>query len=200
MSRLVTILSNDVRAERLELPVGRIPLSLTRKAENSTKELLVVTLYKELSPSLFRYLRSIGLSDSQAEDAVQEAFLRLVVHLAEDGDTSNLRAWLFRVAHNFSVNLLRSDRKYIDDSVSAVELLQVKEDPSPNPEEQVLEGEELRRLEEAIAKLSAQQRRSILLRAQGLRYREIAEVLGVTAQTVCGLIQRAILKLAGGEE
>jgi RNA polymerase sigma-70 factor, ECF subfamily len=157
----------------------------------------VLDLYKELRPSLVGYLCLMGLTRDEAWDVIQESFLRLVAHLARGGDESSLRSWVFCVAHNLSVNLHRNFERRHDSSDSALAKVVGRKDPSPNPEEQALENEKKRKLREAIAKLPVQQRRCLLLRAQGLRYREIAEVLDVSVQTAGQLLQRAIVNLAG---
>ena len=60
----------------------------------------VVRLFDEFRESLFRYLRWLGCLPEEADDAIQETFLRLYAHLAARGSQENLRAWLFRVAGN----------------------------------------------------------------------------------------------------
>jgi RNA polymerase sigma-70 factor (ECF subfamily) len=68
-------------------------------------------------------------------------------------------------------------------------------DPRGNPEEQILRLERLRRLPLSLENLTTQQRECFLLRASGLRYREIAEVLGISVSNVGELVQRAIDQL-----
>lgn len=155
----------------------------------------IIELYDSLRPSLFAYLCCLGLSSEEAEDLIQESFLRLVRHLLSEGDEHNLRGWLFRVAHNLSIDLFRSGRKEAqaagdDDFASWI-------DPGLNPEEIAIKKEELIRLRAAMARLTAQQRFTVLMRAEGLRYREIAGVLGISVQRVAELVERALTRLAG---
>src|SRR5215475_8784667 len=63
--------------------------------------------FAELREPLRRYLLCSGASAADADDAVQESFLRLYHHLEKNGDRSNLRGWIFQVARN----LLRDERK-----------------------------------------------------------------------------------------
>jgi RNA polymerase sigma-70 factor (ECF subfamily) len=139
----------------------------------------------------------MGLTRDESEDVIQESFLRLVRHLVGGGKEDNLRSWIFRVAHNLSIDLYRADKRNLDSGETAQRILSERHDPAPNPEERYLQEEEFRRLDAAMSKLTAQQRRCILLRAQGLRYREIAQVLGIGVPTVCDLVHRAIVRLAG---
>jgi len=64
------------------------------------------------------------------------------------------------------------------------------------PEQAVLAREKLQRLAEAVGSLAAQERECLMLRAEGLRYREIGEVLGIATSTVADTVERAIKKLA----
>ena len=60
----------------------------------------------------------------------------------------------------------------------------------------MLEKEKFRQLEKAIRLLTESERECLLLRAGGLRYREIGEVLGIPTSTVADTVERAIKKLA----
>jgi RNA polymerase sigma-70 factor (ECF subfamily) len=64
------------------------------------------------------------------------------------------------------------------------------------PEQAVLAAEKFRRLDKAVRSLAAQERECLMLRAEGLRYREIGEVLGIPTSTVADMVERAIKKLA----
>jgi RNA polymerase sigma-70 factor (ECF subfamily) len=69
-------------------------------------------------------------------------------------------------------------------------------DPGGSPEHCALREEQTRRLRGAIERLPRQQRECILLRSSGLRYREIAEVLGIHTNSVGALVQRAVARLS----
>jgi RNA polymerase sigma-70 factor (ECF subfamily) len=60
----------------------------------------------------------------------------------------------------------------------------------------VLEKEKFRRLAAAIRLLTEPERECLLLRTEGLRYREIGEALGIATSTVADIVERAIRKLA----
>jgi RNA polymerase sigma-70 factor (ECF subfamily) len=64
------------------------------------------------------------------------------------------------------------------------------------PEQAALERERFRRMDKAVRTLAAQERECLMLRAEGLRYREIGEVLGIPTSTVADVVDRAIKKLA----
>lgn len=151
------------------------------------------TLYRELRKPLLRYLVCLGLSADEAQDVVQDAFLSLHRHLASRGSKENIRSWLFRVSHNAARNRQnRYDRRFaapLEDSLhSALD--------EATPERAVLEKEKFRTLRKAIRLLTESERECLLLRAGGLRYREIGEVLGLSTSTVADAVDRAIRKLS----
>ena len=150
------------------------------------------TLYRELRKPLLRYLVRLGLSTDEAQDVVQDAFLSLHRHLTSGGSTENLRGWLFRVAHNGARNRQnRYDRRFrapLDPEIATVM-------DESTPERAVLEKEKHQRLAKAMQQLTVAERECLLLRAGGLRYREIGEVLGMATSTVGDTVDRAIRKL-----
>ena len=159
----------------------------------ASKACEATTLYRELRKPLLRYLVCLGLSPDEAQDVVQDAFLTLHRHLAAGGSQENIRSWLFRVAHNQARNRQnRYERRF---AAPLEENIDVVLDQS-NPEREVLDKEKFRRLQKAIRLLTDSERECLLLRASGLRYREIGEVLGIGTSTVADTVERSIKKLA----
>lgn len=152
----------------------------------------VTGLYRELREPLLRYLVCLGLSREDAQDVVQETFLSLHRHLTTGGGQDNIRGWVFRVAHNQARNRQGSyHRRFgepLDQHLDAIS-------DETTPERAVLEKEKFRRLEKALASLTDSERDCLLLRAAGLRYREIGETLGIPTSTVGDTVERAIRKL-----
>jgi RNA polymerase sigma-70 factor (ECF subfamily) len=169
------------------LPVA---LPLLRLAAGSSE---VTTLYRELREPLLRYLVCLGLTSDEAQDVVQDAFLSLQRHLASEGKQENIRGWLFRVAHNQARNRQTSYHRRFGESLEGEMDFQADQ---ATPEQRVLENEKFRRLTSAIRLLTESERACLLLRAGGLRYREIGEVLGIAVSTVGDTVERAIKKLA----
>jgi RNA polymerase sigma-70 factor (ECF subfamily) len=156
----------------------------------------VVRLYEEIRPSLEGYLLCLGLVAQQADDIVQESFLRLFQAIESGLEPRSTRAWVFRVAHNLAMNVSKIERRHI--SATADESGDTPfeyADPSPNPEEIAMRNECTRRLCVAVSELTSQQRECFHLRAEGLRYREIAIVLGIGTSRVQQLFARAMAHL-----
>ena len=149
--------------------------------------------FDELRLPVYRYLVCNGLGAADAEEIVQETFLRLYRHLVRRGSRTNLRAWIFEVARNAA-----RDRRKSSQSQRTVSLDPEPgiADPQAGPEDRAILQERERRLQSAIQRLSRQQRECILLRISGLRYREIAEVLGINTASVGELVDRAIAHLS----
>src|SRR5215469_2616996 len=166
-----------------------ITLPLSRLATGACE---VTTLYSELRKPLLRYLVCLGLSNDEAQDVVQEVFLSLHRHISAGGARANIRGWVFRVAHNQARNRQGSYQRRFAEPLDVD--MQTPADES-TPEQIVLEKERFRRLEEAIRLLTDSERECLLLRAAGLRYREIGEALGMGTSTVGDTVERAIKKL-----
>ena len=185
-------------------------LPLSRLASDSCE---ATTLYQELRKPLLRYLAGLGLSADEAQDIVQESFLSLHKHMAERGSLradpktrpsktgldgapdsqQNIRSWLFRVVHNLARNHQQSYSQRMGQPLDAAF---EKASSEATPEQTALEREKFRRMDKAVRALAVQERECLMLRAEGLRYREIGEVLGIPTSTVADLVDRAIKKLA----
>jgi RNA polymerase sigma-70 factor (ECF subfamily) len=161
---------------------------------------ILIQLFREIRMPLYGYLVCIGLKPHEADDIVQEAFLRLHQQLESGVKIEEPRAWVFRVARNASLNLQRVQRRLVFESdldPKEESKLEQRFDPEMNPETLYLKKEVMIRLDAGIARLTEQQRHCVYLRSQGLRYREIAAVLGVSVSSAAELLQRAIIRLAG---
>ena len=72
----------------------------------------------------------------------------------------------------------------------------VRPDPAENPEEQLLSSQRLRRLQAVLRALPEQDQCCLSLRAEGLRYRDIAAVLGISLGSVASSLERSLARLA----
>jgi len=158
----------------------------------------VIQLYDELQGYLRRYTGFLGLKPQEAEDVIQETFLDLFCRLTNGMRDDNLRSWVFRAAHNMAMNLHKSASKvYSGGSEEMSRMFEERIDPALNPEERMIKKELLMRLAAAVSCLTEQQQQCLHLRSEGLRYREISAMLGITTQRVADIIQSALVRLAG---
>jgi len=161
----------------------------------------VVALFDQLRTPLLRYLLGFSLAVSDSEDILQETFLALFQHLERAKSRENLRAWLFRVAHNLALKKLqRSWRESQNISGSMMAVEDSVADPAPNPEDQLAASQKQKRIIAALNGLPEQNRWCLYLRAEGLRYREIAEVLDMSLGSVSLSLARSLAHLARAAE
>jgi len=155
----------------------------------------VLEHYDQEAVQILRYLVFLGVEKESAQDIVQESFLKLHSHLLSGGERTNLRAWLYRVAHNLARSSQNSFRAKRIDPLPEAATGGDFEAPSPSPEDELLARERQRRLQQGLAQLSRPQRECIVLRTQGLKYREIADILALSVSTVGENIQRGLERL-----
>jgi RNA polymerase sigma-70 factor (ECF subfamily) len=160
-------------------------------------ELLVTQLFEELGRPVLRYIRGFVRDGTVARDLTQEVFVRLCTELRAGRSVTDARAWLFRVAHNLAIDEQRRlrVRETHESAIDPSDLPFAMSDPAPSAESELLRRERHGWLRGALQHLSAQERRCLYLRAQGLRYREIADVLDIRIPTVVTFLTRAIQKL-----
>src|SRR4051794_21711647 len=124
---------------------------------------------------LLRYCNKL-LPNSRAEDAVQQAFLNAhtAIVAGEVDDELNFRPWLYRIAHNASLNLLRQNGWNYDQ-------LDEDFDGVMRPDQAVEQRERLRVVVSAIQELPERQREALVLRElEGRSYESVAAELGVS--------------------
>lgn len=156
----------------------------------------VLGLFDSLRGGLLRYAVSFGLPVQDAEDVVQETFLALFHHLRLGRSRSNLRGWVFRVTHNLALTRQRARRnegKVI--LADAKDQAHTWHDPQGSPEEHLLFGEMQMRLQGVYRALPERDRWCLQLRAEGLRYREIAEIAGISLGSVANSIAGSMRRL-----
>ncbi len=176
----------------------RLSAEATRLDDQRTVRLeeQIARLYDELRQPLFRYLLCMRIFPEDAEEIIQESFLRLHKHLHAGGREDNLRGWLYRVAYNLSSSRRKSRKFLADTSAEAWQDMSLLAfDPGAGPEELLLRKEKMMRLHRDIAVLSELQQNCIRLRVEGFRYQEIAKILNVTTSTVAGSLRHAIERL-----
>lgn len=155
----------------------------------------VIALFDQSRSPLLRYLLSLGLRVQEAEEVVQEGFLALFEHLQAGKSRRNLRGWIFRVCHNLGLKRRLEARRQIS-SAEADEVTATRRDPAENPEQQVLNAQRHQRLQAILRALPERDRWCLALRAEGLSYREIAQVLEISLGSVAASLAHSLERLS----
>jgi RNA polymerase sigma factor (sigma-70 family) len=159
---------------RLTSPRTATDAQLARRAAAGDDD-AYAALYARYQPRLEAYCRAIVRNDEDAGDAVQNAMTKALVALRRDAVAiTNVQAWLFRIAHNESISVLRRRRP-------TSELAEDVGPPAADPAGDVLVREELTALLAGVRELPGRLRRPLLLRElAGMSYGQVAELLGGT--------------------
>lgn len=164
-------------------------------AKPSEIEREVMALFEQFRNPLLRYALSFGVPLHDAEEIIQEVFLSLFRHLQLRRSRKNLRAWIFRVAHNLALKQRYANKRSRDRMASDGMIAETQSDPSPNPEEQLSSTQRRERLLAVVRALPEADQGCLRLRAEGLRYREIASVLGISLGAVSISLTRSLARL-----
>jgi RNA polymerase sigma-70 factor (ECF subfamily) len=162
---------------------------------SSRREEEVVALFDQFRDPLLRYLVSFGLTIPDGEEVIQEVFLALFQHLQRGKSRAHLRGWVFRVAHNIALKRRSRARRSLE-VLKQREAGELAIDPAPNPEAQLLNSQYQQRLLAVLQALPEQARQCLSLRAEGLRYREIAQILGMSLGAVSLSLAQSLAKFA----
>lgn len=149
-------------------------------------------LFEQYSDRMFRLAAGMLGNDDEAEDVVQEAFIRFFEGLDDFRGHSQVGTWLYRTAHNASIDRLRRRRPILalsDDPEEEPEVTlptpAVLVDWSTAPESLLDDAEAQQQLQKAVAALPERLRATFLLRdVEGLSTAEAAQVLGVSESAV----------------
>jgi RNA polymerase sigma-70 factor, ECF subfamily len=180
----------------LHFTAGAVAVS-SRKPSEVERE--VMGLFEEFRNPLLRYVLSFGIPVHDAEEVVQEVFLALFRHLQIGRSRDNLRGWLFRVGHNLALKQRQTNRRLYEVMAADSATAEKQCDPAPNPEEQVSFAQRRRRLLAVLNALPEEDQCCLRLRAEGLRYREIASVLGISLGAVSTSLARSLARFVRAE-
>ncbi len=179
--------------------INELPFPIAADAARSEKpseiEREVMDLFEQFRTPLLRYAISFGLPVHDAEEVIQEVFLALFRHLQLGRSRKSLRGWIFSVAHNLALKQRYANERSGDKTVSDWTIAEEQFDPSPNPEEQLSLAQRQRHLLAVVDALPEADRGCLRLRAEGLRYREIASVLGMSLGSVSISLTRSLARL-----
>jgi RNA polymerase sigma factor (sigma-70 family) len=199
----------NVEATALRAPAGlsRLSISLPLLRLRSDDQLLALfragsneafnVLHDRYRQRLFAYVRQMLSAQSRqdAEDVLQDVFVRAFGALRADARSINVRAWLYRVAHNRCIDHLRRPVP------APADVFEMSRTPLHDPLEDAQRREDLRRLVTDVGRLPDQQRSALLMREiDGMSYADLATALDVTVPAVKSLLVRARLGLVEAAE
>ena len=163
---------------------------------NETAGERVAFIYEAHRLKIYRFLMGQGLDAGTAQELSQEVFVKLFIAFTKGTKILSEQAWLYGVAAKLAVNYWRREGRamWIElDSLPA--LVDNLGSADLTPEAAAIHQERLRRVARAMTHLPKEQRLGIHLRMQGLRYRAIAEALGVSVSTAAEWLSLAVERL-----
>ena len=198
-----------MEASALHAParLGRLPLAIPLLRLRSDEQLVALfragsdeafgVLHDRYRQRLFAYVRQMLATQSRAdaEDVLQDVFVRAFAALRGDSRAINVRAWLYRVAHNRCIDQLRRPLP------PAAEIFEMSRRPLLDPVDEAQRRDDLKRLVADVGRLPDQQRSALLMREiDGLSYAELAGALDVTVPAVKSLLVRARVGLVEAQQ
>ncbi len=169
------------------MSAGPPPPDRDRRAE-------LLALTGELRPELHRYCARLMGSVIDGEDVVQDTFARALVALEEMEEMPPLRPWLFRIAHNRAVDLLRGRAVRMTEPIEAAS--DVADPASPDPVEMLMRQEAVKTAVSRFAELPTVQRSVVILKdVLDESLSEIANLLDLTVDAVKAHLARGRARL-----
>ena len=160
-------------------------------------------LVERHSRPLFRLAFRMTGNQHDAEDVVQESFLRAYRQLGKFDERASFGTWLYRIATNCSLDVMRSRKRRAKQEAGPEAAVSEMEDPvlslpsgDPTPDRVAMSGEVRERVAEAMNQLSASERTAFVLRHfEGMRMEDISRVLGCQIGAAKHSVFRAVQKL-----
>jgi RNA polymerase sigma-70 factor (ECF subfamily) len=156
-------------------------------------------LVERHSHALFRLAYRMTGNEHDAEDVVQEAFVKAYRNLHRFEERSEVGSWLYRIASNCAFDLLRARQRrerLLDRTDPDDEVLDHAPAPGPSPERLAAATDVRRLLDVALARMSARERSAFVLRHfEGRTLAEIGEALGLDLNATKQSVLRAVRKV-----
>ncbi len=157
-------------------------------------------LYEIYEQPMFRVAYAVLHSNELAEDAVSDAFMRIIDRLDKIGEpvSEKTKNYIVRVIKSTSINLYRKSKQFFAREMPIDEETMQIPDKSPGVEKIVIEAENSRELDNMLKKISETDRNIVLLRCrEELSWREVASVLSLTETTARKRFERIRKRLVG---
>lgn len=174
---------------------------LVRKLQaGDNREESAKRVFSRYYPPLKTFFARRGVPPEECHDLIQETFMNVFQSLEKFQHGATFNTWLYKIAGNVWKNALRGRATQKRDAAVVPLEPELVSNPGPDPEQLALAEEaarlELRTLRRELGRLPPRMRQCLLLRLdQGLKYREIADILGVAINTVKSLLHEAKKRL-----
>jgi RNA polymerase sigma-70 factor (ECF subfamily) len=161
-------------------------VQLVQKATKGDRKAFTA-LFNRYFQSVYNYALMLCRDPALAEDLTQEAFIRAHNNLDRFGPPWNFRTWIFRLTHNYFIDLIRKERE-----VDPIEERDHVKSADIGPEKETIRSEAADRVDNTLNRLPVGQREILVLRElNGFSYGEIGEILDISQSNVKVSIHRA---------
>lgn len=157
------------------------------------------SLYRRHIPAVFNFIKKIAPPEIDADDIVQDAFIKAWKHLKKFDASRSFKNWIFTIARNTLMDALHKNKFQAtafldnDDDGAIAETI----DDAPLPDELAEKSELQEELEKALDELTPAQKSVVILHAvEGMTFNEIAEIVEQPMDTVKTRYRRALAKLS----
>jgi RNA polymerase sigma-70 factor, ECF subfamily len=179
----------------MEMSTDLAAVSRARGGDSDAFRLLV----ERHSRTIFKVAYRMTGNEHDADDVVQETFLRAYKQIGRFEERANFGTWLHRIAINCSLDLLRvrgrHDKHHIHESEDG-EMSRTIETTDPQPDRLLLSAELQKHVLAALERLSGNERTAFVLRHfEGMPVEEIGKTLGIQVNATKNTIFRAVRKL-----
>ena len=153
-------------------------------------------LVDEYGRPMFRLAYRMTGNEQDAEDVVQETFVRAYRRLDQFESRAHFASWLHRIAANYSIDLIRRKKRWRSRALDETQEHATLKSDKPGPDQQAFGSEVGERIETALAELSPKERVAFPLRHyEGLSIEEIGRITGTRTNTTKNRIFRTVQKM-----
>ena len=151
------------------------------------------SVYEAYRDDVYAFVSRMVIDTAAAEDLLQETFLRLYREAERYDPCRPLEPWIYRIARNLAVDYLRSRKRKPAQSLTGADDAPLEtEDPTPGPVEEAVVREREALLREGLERLRPSQREIfVLIDMEGLKYEEVADMLGISVKAVGARLRKA---------
>lgn len=147
-------------------------------------------VYEQMASQIYNYLLNLCKCPLQAEELLQETFFAVYKNIKTLKKEAAIKSWVYKIATNKFYDHLRKERREL---IINSELVDIQPCTSASPSQLAMQNEQIQALRQAIDALPPKLKTTlILVRFEGMKYKQAAEVLGVSIATVRMQLHRSM--------